>query len=166
MKNTFSILDPFLRMPYAPKKETLPEGMRDLTDEIARACDQHEALRYAYEALAKKYRGYHLLTLLRLDRFFITDIETLWQKKGFLHCHHMNYLLRTLLVASGQFIQEEIEAHWTTLWFVSPHQYLAVRLKNGAVVTVDLWGKAFGIPFGSYAHGFQAGSIIACEGEC
>lgn len=163
MKNSFGLKDPFLKKSPVLPVENFPQAMKVVMQEIVGQSSQKEALRYAYDTLFQKYHGSRLLTVLRLDRFFITDIGTLWKKDGFLHCNHLNYLLRTLLVASGQFTTEDIEAHWTTIWLVSPHQYLAVRLKNGEIITVDLWGKAFGIPFGSYAHGFRAGSVITSK---
>jgi hypothetical protein len=139
--------------------------MQLLVSEIAKKGSQEEALRYAYETLARKYRGSRIFTVLRLDRFLVTRVETLWKKSGFLHCNHMNYLLRTLLVRSRQFAPGDIEARWTRIWFFSPHQYLVIRLKNRETILVDLWGKVFGIPFGEYAHGFRSGSIIASESE-
>jgi len=155
----------FLKQPGVLAPDALPEEMQALAQEIAKQASQEAALRYTYEALGKKYRGYRVLTFLRMDRLFITDIGTLWKKQGFLHCHHMNYLLRTLLVASGQFAPEDIDVCWTQIWFFSPHQYLVATLKNGEKRAIDLWARAYGIPFGKHAHGFQGGSFLAKIGE-
>ena len=157
----FHWIDPYLKKPGVVAREDLPEGMKVLADEIATKDSQEEALRCAYESLAKKYRGYRALTYLRLDRLWITDMETLWCMQGFLHCHQMNYLFRTLLVASGKFQPDDIEACWTQIWFCSPHQYLVVTLGNSAKVEVDLWARVYGIPFGNHAHGFQSGTLTA-----
>lgn len=157
----FSFIDPWLRRPPVLMVESLPEEMKVLAQEIAKRPNQIEALRYAYEALSQKYRGYRILTFLRLDRFFVVDVDTLWQKKGFLHCNHMNYLLRTLLVASGKFTLEAFEARWTQIWLFSPHQYVVITLENDKQVEVDLWGRVYGIPFGNHAHGLQGGSLFA-----
>jgi hypothetical protein len=157
----FSIIDPYLKQSNVIARENLPEGMRILADELVTRSSQEEALRFAYDTLTQKYRGYRTLTFLRLDRLCITSMETLWNIRGFLHCHHINYLLRTLLLASGQFQVENIEARWTGVWFISPHQYLIVTLNNGQKIEVDVWARAYGIPFGSHAHGLQSGSLIA-----
>lgn len=157
----FSFIDPWVKRPMILAPEDLPEEMIFLAQEIAKQPTQREALRCAYDALSKKYRGYRILTFLRLDRFFITDIDTLWQKSGFLHCNHMNYLLRIILVMSGKFAPEAIEAHWTQIWIFSPHQYLVITLESGEEVEIDLWGKVYGVPFGSHAHGFHGGSFFA-----
>lgn len=155
MNSSFRIIDPFVTRPSVVCFDDLPEEMKLLVSEISQIEDQRAAIEYAYEALAKKYQGSRIFTFLRLDRFFITDIEALWKKNGFLHCNHMNYLLRTILVASKKCTNDDIESLWTQIWFFSPHQYLSIHLKNGDVLKVDLWGKVYGVPFGEYAHGFQ-----------
>lgn len=157
----FSIVDPYLKKSGVVAREDLPEEMKALVAEMTGMSDQETALRFAYEALSQKYRGYRLLTFLRLDRLCITSIEALWNIRGFLHCHHINYLLRTLLLASGQFQPNDIEARWTQIWFISPHQYLVVTLESGTKVEVDLWARAYSIPFGTHAHGFESGSLMA-----
>lgn len=157
----FCVIDPYLKKPSVMVREDLPEAMRVLVDELAVKSTQEEALRFAYDTLTQKYRGYRVLTFLRLDRLFINNIEKLWNIRGFLHCHHINYLLRTLLLASEQFRPEDIEVHWTQIWFVSPHQYLIVTLNNGQKREVDLWAKVYNVPFGAHAHGFQSGSLMA-----
>lgn len=161
MKASFKIIDPFLSRPPVVDSQNLPQEIQSLAREIGATENQEVALRYAYAALSQKYRGSRFWTFLRLDRFFITDLSTLWRINGFLHCHHLNYLLRTLLIASGKFSPEDIRSHWTHIWYFSPHQYLDIRLSNGTTLSVDLWGKTYGIPFGSYAHGFQSGRVEA-----
>ena len=161
MSASFRLVDPFLKWPKILAVENLPDEMQILTRQIAAGKSQKEALRFAYEMLSKKYRGYRLMTFFRLDRLFLSDLATLWKNEGFLQCHHMNYLLRTLLVVSGQFSADDIESCWTRIWFVSPHQYLVVTFNDGTKVEVDLWARVYGIPFGAHAHGFHGGSIFA-----
>ena len=161
MKTTFRIIDAWINQPATVSLPHLPEEIRLIVHKITPMTDQKEALRYTYNILTKKYRGFRLLTFLRLDRLCITDLATLWKINGFLHCHQMNYLLCTILRASKQFAPEDITTHWTHIWFVSPHQYLSFRLRNKETLSIDLWAKAYGVPFGDYAHGFNAGSILA-----
>ncbi len=157
---TFSRIDPWKRCPMTAPKEALPFEMQQLVEEIGRCEDQEEAIYKAYEKIAEKYQGYRVFTFLRLDRFFIRTIEKLWRLHGFLHCNHMNYLLRTVLVASGKFAPNDIEACWTQIWLFSPHQYLKIHLHNGKTVEVDLWGKFYGIHFGDHAHGLHGGTMF------
>lgn len=156
----FSLLDPWKRCPVVLPIEALPPSLQTLVKAVAGEPTQEAALQHVYEALGAKYRGYRILTALRLDRFFIRDIEQLWNLHGFLHCNHMNYLLRTVLVASRKFTEREIESCWTQIWLFSPHQYLKIHLHAGSVYEIDLWGKAYGIPFGSHAHGLKSGTTF------
>ncbi len=76
----------------------------------------------------------------------------------------MNWLLKILLVGSGWFSEDDIRERWTLIWGISPHQYLTVRLKEGRVLHVDVWGRTYGVPFGDYAHGFNtACSLSGCK---
>lgn len=157
---TFARLDPWKKCPLTAQKEVLPLPMQPLVEAVAHCDGQEEAIRMTYEKLAEKYQGYRIFTFLRLDRFFINTLEKLWQLHGFLHCHHMNYLLRTVLVASGKFAPSDIEACWTQIWLFSPHQYLKIHLHNGKTMEVDLWGKRYGIHLGDHAHGFHGGTTF------
>lgn len=160
MSSNFRIIDPFLATPRTPDLTSLPREMQSLVKQVAEQKDQLTAAHYLYNALNQKYRGYRIFTFLRLDRFFITNLSTLWNKQGFLHCNHLNYLFRTILLASKQFLPDSVQAHWTQVWFFSPHQYLSLSLDDGRVVEVDLWGKAYGVPFGSHAHGLRSGHFF------
>lgn len=161
MSPTFSIIDLWRERCRVVEFQYLPEEMQNIAKDVAEVKSQQEAVRRVYDILAAKYRGYRLLTFLRPDRLFLHTLDDLWGIRGFLHCHHLNYLFRTLLVVSGKFSSADIHTRWTWIWFFSPHQYLEIYLKDGGkIIRVDLWGKAYGIPFGEYAHGFHAGSIL------
>lgn len=156
----FRLIDPWTTYPPVLPLEALPQSMQVVVAAIKNQPDQETALRYAYEALGQKYIGYRTLTFLRLDRFLVRSLEKLWSLHGFLHCHHMNYLLRTILVASEKFAPKDIEACWTQIWLFSPHQYLKVHLHSGEMLEVDLWGKNHGIRLGDHAHGLHSGSVF------
>lgn len=133
----------------------LPKEMQDLALELSKSKNQDQCLKKAYDFLTKKYRGYKFKTYTKFFDVFINSVDTLWGKNGFLHCHNLNYLLRILLVASGFFENKDIHNKWTLVWYISPHQYLTVNLKNGKTINIDLWAHAYNIPFGGYAHGFN-----------
>lgn len=160
MKSTFKVLSPFLTRPTVVIVENLPNEMRTLVDQANGLQDQTEIVRFFYDELLKKYRGYRLLTFFRLDRFFINNLDTLWKIKGFLHCNHLNYLMYTLLLSTRRFSPDDIDIIWTHIWLISPHQYLKVHLANREDLNIDLWGSAYGVPFGEYAHGFRSGRML------
>ena len=139
--------------PRLPKK--LPPGMRRWVDQLRGAPSKETCLRRAYALMSKKYRGYRIKTYTQLLNIFRTDLDTLWNQHGFLHCTTMNYLFRVLLVKSGQFSESDLRFRWCLVWVVSPHQYLQVRIRPGIWIDVDLWGKAYGIKLGDHAQGFH-----------
>ena len=63
--------------------------------------------------------------------------------------------MRILLVKSELFDEEDIKLKWTLVWHISPHQYLTIKINQNEYINIDLWGKAYGINFGDYAHGFH-----------
>ena len=159
MNYFFSLFDPWKKYPHL-----LPDvfdAMNESITFISNQSNQMEALQVAYNIVTKKYQSYRILTFIRLDCLFIRDVRLLWNKRGFLHCHYMNYVFRLLLVKSGWFSNSNIQTHWTQIWLFSPHQYLTAQLKNGRKIEIDPWGRAYGIPLGSHAHGFSGGTIFA-----
>ena len=123
--------------------------------------DKMECLVRAYQLLSQKYRGYRIRTYVYILSALRSDLREIWQRSGFLHCMTLNYLLKILLVKSGYFRDADVRFCWTLIWFISPHQYIKVRIADDSWVDVDLWGRAFGIPFGSHAHGIHSGSLWA-----
>lgn len=136
----------------------LPQKMDECVSILKKSTNKETCLRTAYDILANKYHGNRLKTLTRLPELFVRDTDTLWKKKGFLHCTNINLLLEVLLMGSGHFHKKDIRRQWTLLWGVSPHQYLRVNVGKGKWLSVDIWAKTYGIAFGDYAHGFHAKS--------
>jgi len=134
--------------------EKLPSGMEKIVEELKKSKSKEECVERAYSAISEKYRGYRVKTYLRLFDLFVSDVEKIWAKSGFIHCHTMNYLMRILLVKSGWFEDSDVRVKWTLVWYISPHQYLDVKIDEKAII-IDLWGKTYGIKLGDYAHGFH-----------
>jgi hypothetical protein len=147
----------FISSPAVP--ESLPVELGDVLRELSKKKTKREVLDASYELLTEKYRGHRIKTLTNLFDLFDVDVAKLWSKHGFLHCTNMNYLLKILLVGSKKFNESDVSFHWTTINYYSPHEYLRVRLDDATVINVDIWGKAYGIQFGDYAHGFHSGSL-------
>ena len=139
----------------APIPEKLPADMASVADDLSRSADKMLCLKEAYLVLSRKYRGYRYKTYFHIFDFFKNDVDVNWRKSGFLHCTNLNNLLIALLVKSGHFKEWDIERRWTLIWYISPHEYLRVKIGDSEYVNVDLWGKAYGIDFGDYAHGLH-----------
>jgi len=143
-----------------PVPAVLPKGL-ELEVSSIKCRTREDTLRAAYAVLTKKYRGYRLRTVTRLLELFDVDVAALWAKNRFLHCTNLNYLLEIMLLHSGKFSEADIRFRWTTVNFLSPHQYMQIKLDDGQWVDADLWGAVYGIEFGSHAHGFHSGSLTA-----
>ena len=142
-------------LPKVKIPDELPRGMEDLIKELKKSKTKKACIKKAYSALLKKYRGYRFYTYIRFFDLFVYDINEIWDKEGFVHCIVLNYLMRTLLIKSGLFDEDDIKLKWTVVWYISPHQYLRIKISQNEFINLDLWGKAYGISFGDYAHGFH-----------
>lgn len=132
-----------------PKK--LPPAMEHAVRQLKKTKGKEECLHKAYNILTKRFRGKKFYAITHFWELFTTDMNVLWNKKNILHCTTTNYLLKVLLVKSGKFTEKDIKNRWTLVGGISLHQYLQVKL-NKKPVNMDLWGHAYGIPFGKYAH--------------
>lgn len=148
-----------LKVPVA-----IPVEMESAVAALRDSRNKMECLVRAYQLLSQKYRGYRIRTYVHILDALRSDLREIWRRSGFLHCMPLNYLLKILLVKSGYFRDGDVRFCWTLIWFISPHQYVKVRLAEGQWVDVDLWGRAFGIPFGSHGHGIHSGSLRGKSG--
>jgi hypothetical protein len=136
--------------------DNLPAAMEDAVANLKECKNQEDCLSIAYSLLTKKYFGARIKTYTHFFDLFIDDPNTLWQKNGFLHCTNSNHLLRILLLKSGFFRDEDISTLWTLIWYISPHQYLSIKMQDGRTINIDMWSKTYGVAFGNYAHGFNS----------
>ncbi len=135
----------------------LPPDAQSIVDLLRNAPSKSACLQMAYDAVTERYHGDRWKTITRIWELFPLSFESLWKRRGFAHCTNFNWMMRTFLLHSGKFTEQDMETHWTLLRGFSPHQYVRVRTENGWV-PVDAWGKRYGILLGDYAHGFHAGT--------
>ncbi|MDH4330582.1 MAG: hypothetical protein OEV93_03465 [Candidatus Moranbacteria bacterium] len=134
--------------------QDLPQEMQEIILELNKSTSKKECLKKAYDAMISRYRGHRWATITHLSNLFDYDPESLWNKK-ILICTNINHLMKILLINSKFFEEKDVEKKWTLIWFFSPHQYLRVHLENPGHINVDVWGKAYGVKFGEYSHGFK-----------
>ena len=135
-----------------PKK--IPKDMQKVIDKLKRCKSKEECLKKAYKIASSKYSKTRFMVYVVFWRNFWKDINKIWHHNGYIQCHVMNYVLRIMLVKSGWFSDKDIELKRTLVWYISPHQYLRVRVGR-KFINVDAHVAAFGVPFGEYAHGFH-----------
>lgn len=137
-----------------PVPETLPEEMQRVIDGLKKSENKKECLKKVYAILNEKYHGDRLKTYPKIFSIFTRDPNKLWKRNGFLHCTNFDYLARIFLIKSGFFQEEALKLRWTLIWYLSPHQYLQVRI-DGEWIDIDIWARVYGIPLGDHAHGFH-----------
>ena len=144
-------------IPHYFKKEPIPEithpDLKKAIQQVQACPTVNLAMHTALEILTQKFQSKHFETYLLFFKAFETDPNKLWERSGFLHCTHQNCLFRTLMVGSGHLRDEQIELGYSLVWYVSPHQFLKVKLPTGTIA-VDPWNYEFGARIGTYASGF------------
>ncbi|MEF3692177.1 MAG: hypothetical protein V3574_03955 [Candidatus Moraniibacteriota bacterium] len=129
--------------------------MMRVVEDLKKSSNKEECLKRVYDLLSDKYQGVRVKTYLKFPTVFKKDVNFFWNQGGFLHCTNMNYLARVFLVGSGFFREEDVILRWTLIWYISPHQYLRIKIAKDKFINVDIWAKDFGIKFGDYARGFN-----------
>ena len=146
-------------IPHLFKKELiprqLPKDMQRVVNTLKNVRSKEECLEKAYAIITKRFHGERIKTYTRFLDLFITNINELWKRKGFHHCTHLNYLLRTLLIKSKKFKEQDIKQKLTMLWYISPHQYLKIKIKN-TWIDVDPWGETYNTKIGEHTHTKQS----------
>jgi len=104
-----------------PIPDVLPNEMQKIINEIKKSLNNKECLKSVYDILVAKYRCNRIKTYTKLFDVFKHDIGTLWSVNGFLHCTNINYVMRTLLIKSDFFSEDNIRLRWTQIWYISPH---------------------------------------------
>jgi len=135
-------------------KSPLPSRIPDDFDQTIHKINQqsktnHEYLQNAYNFITSKYYGNRLNTILYFWRVFDSPFK---RTSGYLHCELQNYLLRTMLVKSGRFTDNDIRTKVVPFNFII-HQYLDINV-DGKWIHIDPWAKSIGIPFGKHAFLF------------
>jgi len=148
-----------LKACYLFKKTPLPQDIgseiqHELT-QLQKMPSKEHYLRGAYDIITARHISGRLGTFLRAHELFSRGAEDLWRRSGFMHCTNQNYLLALLLVKGGHFDESDIRLRWTFVNYLSPHQYLMVKISADQWVNVDCWGRYYGISYGNYAHGFN-----------
>lgn len=133
----------------------MPNNMLDVINNLKQSKNKIDCLHKAYDALTIRCQGHRWAAIVNFYNLFIYNPNKLWNKQKRIICTNMNNLMKILLVKSGFFKEADIKKKWTLVWFISPHQYLKVKIDNNKYINIDIWGKANNIKFGDYAHGFH-----------
>ncbi len=148
---------PPMIIPHLFNKEPIGDitnpSLLQAINHVSQSKSKKEALNTAFEIITSRYRGYRFSTYLLFWKAFQKDPNKLWQRTGFMHCTHQNFLLRVLLIKSGWFTEKDIRLGYSLVWYISPHQYLKIKIDK-ETIAADPWNHRFGVPLGYYAAGF------------
>lgn len=114
---------------------------------------QEQAIERALDLLEQKYDSIRLLSIIELWKLYGSDPNELWDRKGFMHCTHQNFLLRVLLVESGKVRDANLSLGHSLVFHISPHQFLILHRGNEKIA-LDPWNYGLGAKIGQYASGF------------
>ena len=113
-----------------------------------------EIIKSAYEYVSTNYRSGRFKTYIYFNQFFINDIEYITHRKNkFVNCTLQNKLIKYILIKTGKFSSKDIKTAWGAAYYISPHQWLKVKLGK-KWIEVDPWSKHYGVPFGKNGNGF------------
>jgi hypothetical protein len=122
----------------------LPQSLEAAIEECKiNAQNNSEFLKLAYEYVTQKYTGSRIKTITQWQKAFADPYTS---SSGFLPCTGQNYLLRTMLIKSGHFTEDDIKVKVVPLNFFI-HQYLLVSV-DGADIAVDPWSHFLGKKIG------------------
>jgi hypothetical protein len=132
-----------------PIPARLPSILEDEVKVLRATKSKEECLRLAYGFVRRSWQTRRFYVVTHFWRAWMQDLETICARR-ILHCHHLDLILRALLVRSGRFTEEDIRLRRTVTWLVSPHQYLQVRTGRGWQ-DVDPWHAIhLGYPIGRH----------------
>lgn len=130
-------------------KQLSPELQQAIDTLTKEAKSKRDVLEKAYNYIVSKYYGEHSQLLVQLDKAY-GDI--LNKPAGFLPCTGHSFLLRTMLVKSGKFTEDEIKVK-TFPYKLFIHQYIDVKI-DGQWIHVDPWAHFMGKRIGDRLYMF------------
>lgn len=147
---------PNLFIPHKVPKR-IPESMRKFIKKHKKD-GKFSFLKIAFLEAARQSRGARHNTFTQARRLYHSKIEQIWNSGKYLHCMQSVFLLRTLLIRSKLFTEDNIKQVFNTTFFIIPHVTLKVKVDDKEY-RLDPWAYRFGIEFGDYMHGFHKGKV-------
>lgn len=144
---------PHLRRVRIPAR--IPEDLRKTAMQLSEEHpDDLAFLRAVLDEVKSRYRVSWMQHYRYPRNIFRKDIEKIWndERGGQQLCHVFSFIIKTMLVASGRFTDEEVTGH-ATIHHLNIHHYLSVATGRGTVY-IDGWGYVGGkLELGEYAFG-------------
>lgn len=106
------------------------ENLMNLAEEF-KADNKEETMKNVFNYVDEKYEkssGYKIFILL--NRHFYTDVEKYIDTEGYMPCHIQTLILKTLLINTGQFQEEDFEKKIIIMPEGLIHRYCLVKIDD------------------------------------
>ena len=129
----------------------LPKEATEVIEKINRESkNDTEFLKEIRLDIQERYSGERGCFIKYPIRNFIISGKSIWSLQGeCLPCHIYNKLLQEYL--SERFEKEQITTKFTFCG-VTPHFYSEVEIEKDNIISMDVWGADFGVPFNKTVH--------------
>lgn len=152
----FFIILPMLLLPgnilTKVNANKLNREWKKIINKLNKIKDKEKFTKAAFMLLAKRYPTKRFRLPIYLYRIFWHNPNEIIKFSGYVPCNVHAFMLKTLLLASKRFKEEDIKEKYTITDFLI-HKYLRVNV-NEKYINLDSWGNGSGVPYGSYAKGF------------
>ncbi|MDZ7798088.1 MAG: hypothetical protein U5L76_00550 [Patescibacteria group bacterium] len=117
-------------------------GIRKVAKKL-KSKNKEKTIRNVYDFLIKQYEGHRkIISINSLKQLFKYNVDELLKNKQFLWCHSQNLILKTLLINTGHFKENDIRIKWTITKRLTIHQYIEIR-KNNSLYKLDPFYEQF-----------------------
>lgn len=137
-----------------PVEKKLPENLKKDLKRIGASYNKKEDLLKAvvnYMVVEKGLYGKPRQVFRRFSYLFESKFDKLWNGDGFLHCHQHNFVLRSLLLETGKFSEEDIVPIITNCIF-NIHQYTEINISDDEnskkIIKIDTFAFSSGYKYG------------------
>jgi hypothetical protein len=113
----------------------------------------HNHIKGCADYILSQNHSHRAGTLIHLPAAFEADANTLIKREGYMHGHHLTYLMRLMLAKSPFFTEADLRVRYTTLNGLI-HPYLQARVA-GQWYDIDLVGVSRGLSLGKVAWGIR-----------
>ncbi len=105
----------------APLTKITNQNLQQTINDLKKCSSAEVATKQALDILKAKYDSGTVRTYFYFWMAMQSDPNSLWDRKGFMHCTQQNHLLRLLLVESGQVEERDIRLGYSLIWYISIH---------------------------------------------
>lgn len=140
------IVIPFILFPnylFKPKIKTTKK-IKQVANKLKDKNSQ-KTLKKIYDFLIKNHYGISKSTkneIIYLGKLFHNNVEKNLGNKSYIFCHAQNLMLKTLLINTEQFKEEDIKVKWVIGSNLIIHQYLIIKVSNKKI-KVDPFCKIY-----------------------